>query len=504
MGFAIAFFYTAAATLLLADFEVKALPWVYIFSGIVGYIIWYLSSRLEKRYSFSGLMKIYLGFLTISVLLFAIAISIFHSPWISFLMYIWIRVFVFIVAVVFWGMAARLFNLRQGKRLFGLISSGEVLSNIIGFFSIPLLMKFIITPNLVTIAFVSLVFCFIFLVLILNRFKEQFRQGGKARVIQETTEKKSKPKLTQNKYFKLLFIMALLPMFSMYFVDYFFLAQTKAEFLDKQVLASFLGLFLGFSAAAEFVVKTFFSGRLISKYGIKLGLLALPVLMLFSTFLASLSGTFYGVTAMFFSFVLMTKLFERAVRSSLNDPSFQILYQPLPPENRLFYQFRIEGIPKALGNTLAGLVLLLMTSISTINLVHFNYVFIFILVFWIKIAIDQYKEYRKTLENVIKKQKGNEEKVSNINTEILSEGILHSDIKYFSSLFNIVEKCDAASVPEILKNVLSRSKEEDFSDYLQKIRDNKILQAIDVLEDMLENNEQCEPVERNFRNTEIP
>lgn len=486
MGAAIAFFYTAATTLLLAGFETKILPWVYILSGIVGYIIWFLSSRLEKKYSFSSLMMIYTAFLSITVLLFAIALYIYNTPWIAFMMFIWIRVFLFITAVVFWGISARLFNLRQGKRLFGLISSGEVMSNIIGFLSIPILMKFIETSSLVFIAFVSLVFCFLFLVLLLKRFKDKFQANTLISVDNKQKETK-KPNVYKNKYFQLLFVMAVLPMFSIYFVDYIFLDQTKSEFIDKQVLASFLGLFLGFVAIAEFIVKTFLSGRLISKYGLKLGLTALPVMMLFSTFLASMSGTFYGVTAMFFSFVLMTKLFERAMRSSLNDPSFQILYQPLPPDERLHYQSRIEGIPKALGNTLAGLVLLALTSISAINLVHFNYLFLIILLFWIKTAFEQFKTYRSTLQNVISEdEKIEKESKEKSNLNILTEGLINADKQNFVSLYNLLEKSEAAHISSAISFILKNAKDKVVSVILDEIKKNKLIETLDSIDDLIE------------------
>ncbi len=490
MGAAIAFFYTAATTLLLAGFETKILPWVYILSGIVGYIIWFLSSRLEKKFSFSTLMKVYTAFLTITVLLFAIALYIFNTPWIAFMMFVWIRVFLFITAVVFWGVSARLFNLRQGKRLFGLISSGEVISNIIGFLSIPILMRFIETSSLVVIAFVSLVFCFLFLALLLKRFKDKFQTDALIPVDSKQEEKEKEKKKTnvyKNKYFQLLFVMAVLPMFSIYFVDYIFLDQTKSEFIDRQVLASFLGLFLGSVAIAEFFIKTFLSGRLISKYGLKLGLTALPVMMLFSTFLASLSGTLYGVTAMFFSFVLMTKLFERAIRSSVNDPSYQILYQPLPPNERLYYQSRIEGIPKALGNTLAGLALLALTSISAINLVYFNYLFLIILLFWIKTALEQFKTYRSTLQNAISEDENIEKKTkAKDNLNILTEGIINADKENFVSLYNLLEKSEAAHISPAISFILKNGKDKLVKDILNEIKKNKLVETLDSIDDLLE------------------
>lgn len=485
MGAAIAFFYTAATTLLLAGFETTILPWVYIISGIIGYVVWFLSSYMEKRHSFPSLMRIYLIFLTSSVLIFAIVLNIFSTPWIAFLMFIWIRIFTFITAVVFWGVAARLFNLRQGKRLFGLISSGEVLSNIIGFLSIPLLMRFIITPTLVIIAFTSLVFCLIFLLLILSRFKDKLQKTKE--VLKAEVKETTRPKIKYDKYFKLLFLMALLPMFSIYFIDYIFLYQTKVEFTDKEVLASFLGLFLGFVAIAELLIKTFATGRLISKYGLKLGLSALPIMMFFSTFLASLSGTLYGVTAMFFSFVLLSKLFERALRSSINDPAFQILYQPIPQEERFLYQSRIEGIPKALGNTLAGIVLLIMTSIKGLNIIHFNYVFLIILAYWIRLAFLQFKSYRNKLQEAIDKKEHTERIFDeSTNLGILSNAILKNPKDHFSPLYYLIEKSEPANTEFALEHLLNNANNK-MKEILQEITNNKIVEAVDLIEDIIKN-----------------
>ncbi len=485
MGAAIAFFYTAATTLLLADYETSVLPMAYILSGLLGYFIWFLSSRLEKRYSFSNLMFIYLGFLILSVLFFVVGVSYFHSPWVSFVMFIWIRVVVFGTAIIFWGVAARLFNLRQGKRIFGLISSGEVLSQIIGFLSIPLLMQVFTTSNLVFIAFLNLLLCLLILYLITRNFAEKLSSIPQKKRKAISGQNK-RPSINKQKYFYLLFTLALLPMFSIYYVDYIFLGQTKIEFPDQALLASFLGLFLGFVALTEFVLKTFVSGHLISKYGIKLGLIALPVSLLFSTVFASIAGSIYGTTALFFSFVLMSKLLERAVRSSINDPSFQILYQPIPVDYRLYYQSRIEGIPKALGNLAAGIILLIFTSLGFLNLVHFNYFFVLILLFWISIATKQYQEYRSTLKKIISEEKTHKSKVNGraSNLEILTTTLINSDYKYFKQIFHFFNKSESAQLSSAMEYLLKKSPDSLIKAILNEIQQQKMVQLIKLLEEL--------------------
>ena len=60
----------------------------------------------------------------------------------------------------------------------------------------------------------------------------------------------------------------------------------------------------------------------------------------------------------------MTKLFERVFRPAINDPSAQILYQPIPSDQRLRVQSRIDGVAKPLGVLLVGCVLMAFEQIG--------------------------------------------------------------------------------------------------------------------------------------------
>ena len=52
-----------------------------------------------------------------------------------------------LVRLGYWGLAGRLFDLRQAKRLFGLVGAGEELSTIVALFSTPLLIRAIGEPT---------------------------------------------------------------------------------------------------------------------------------------------------------------------------------------------------------------------------------------------------------------------------------------------------------------------------------------------------------------------
>src|SRR5205085_6243572 len=52
-----------------------------------------------------------------------------------------------LVGLGYWGLAGRLFDLRQAKRLFGMVGAGEELSTIIALFSTGLLIRLIGDPT---------------------------------------------------------------------------------------------------------------------------------------------------------------------------------------------------------------------------------------------------------------------------------------------------------------------------------------------------------------------
>lgn len=486
MGGASAFFYTAATSLFLENFDTKMLSYAYIASGVTGYLIWVISSKIEKKFTIQHLLITYLVLLTVSVMLFSLSEYFFPFRWLSFLMYVWIRAFTFIGAVVFWILAGRLFDLRQGKRLFGLISSGEVISDIIGFFSIPILLQIISASDLIFIAFIALLLCVAILIYITKVFKSQLSSKS-IQVNSETPAISSSLfGLLKTKYFAYLFFLALLPMFAIYYVDYLFLDQTKLEFPDRNVLASFLGVFFGITAIAEFILKTFLSGRLISKYGIKLGLSILPIILGVCALFAILSGSIFGTTAMFFGFIALMKLSERVLRSSLTDPSFQILYQPLPTEERYTFQSKMEGIPKGIGNVIGGFTLLLFTNLSFMNNIHYTLIFLLVLTGWIKIALNMYSEYRSTLKKILTSRKSIENaEVPSNSLQLIKKEFEYSDGDFLVDLNRLFDRIDPLELDDFLPAMLLRGSKSQKHVLLKLIKDKSILTSIDEVELLL-------------------
>lgn len=478
-GASLAFFVTSSTSLFLNIFERDMLSIAFIASGVIVWLVGQGFSKIQKHFNFTKSITGGLGFLLISVILFTGFYIGYNSLVIIFLIYAWIRVFAYIHAVTFWGVAGRLFSLRQGKRLFGLISGGEVIASIVSFMSVPFLLNFLTTEDLLFISGANLLIGFFFMLLIIRKFKNNLSIPVKKKQVTKSQTKKTS--FLENRYYKLFFVIAFIPIFAQFFVDFIFQAQAKIEYPDKEALTAFVGVFFGISSIVEFILKTFISGRLLSKYGMKFGLIAFPAVLAISFILASTFGLIYGAASLFFSFVALGRLFTRAIRTSFNDPATQILYQPLPPEERISFQNRVESGPKAYASIVAGLILFGLAGIPGFSLVYFAVFLLAIIALWYKSAIELFKEYRKVLQKILEKKDNGQEKKTSAYADLISSAFKDENRKkslyrFFRLIFPYLT--DKIAGEENIPAELSPNKTLKFSEIIEFSKSDEAIKRI--------------------------
>jgi len=402
MGVSVAIFYTATMSLFLNSFERSMFPKAYIVSGIVVYLLGFIVSKFQSRFNFSKVSFSLIVFLIITVAGLLILHYFTANKWVYFFLFIWNRVFVFVNGISFWAVVSRVFKPHQAKRLISFITTGDVLSSIISYLSVPLFLGFINTNSLLYISIAALIVCLVMVFRISKKYAIELS------VLVKQTNTKGQNALKyffKSPYYTAIFFMAMLPVVGLFFVEFIFSVESKYIFPEKDTLTSFLGLFFGICAIIELLIKSFLYGRIIEKYGLKLALTILPLGLTIFFGAGALYGTFYGNTFLFFACIVMSRLFMSSFRKSISEPSFQILFQPIPPIERLELQSRIEGGPKALGNILAGVLLMILTYFSFIDSIYIAYIFLAILLAWVWISFKTQKLYIKVLKNLLVDEK---------------------------------------------------------------------------------------------------
>jgi ATP:ADP antiporter, AAA family len=413
MGLFIATISVASQTLFLTYFsESKDLPVALFYSGIFGVIATVVYNFLQNRIPFPLLATISLLIIVATTGFIEFGEGFFEKPEDMYEFgFTQILPFTFITFLVFWGSFGRMFNLRQAKRLVGVVDIGAMLTTIAAYFAIPVILAYfqLETKFLFTIGLGSIIaFLLTFLYL-------TFRHLNKA--ITFAQERKMYKKLEAVDFFKNRYIlyMSLFVIFSMVavtFVDFsFFNVATIYMGETPEKLANFLSLFEGTIVVFSAGVDLFGTDRLNKEYGPRVSLLVNPVLLGLFTIGALVIGLVFGSAAgggsfvVFFMVIALSKLIIRSLKEAVDQPTFKNYLLPIQSDIRIDVQTKIEGIITAFATVVAGGLIILINESGLTNLIYVTIFTLPFLALWYLATNRMHKNYKDTLQHTLVKNK---------------------------------------------------------------------------------------------------
>ena len=409
MGVGTTFFETAASALFLAHFGASLLPYVYIAAAVINTLTGLLYTGVQHRVPFRTLMVATLLLLLGATGAFRVGLLTSSSGALVFLLLVFYRVISALTDLEYWAVATRLYDVRQAKRLFGVIGSGEVAARIAGSFSVPLLVGRIGVANLLLISAAGLAACLLLVVAVLRSppvtpapraMGVRRPAGGVAEML----------RVVRGPYIRLLLAITFFAILSKYLVDYAFLTQMKSRYDGARELASFFGLFSGATQLLSLLTRLLVSGRLLARHGIRAGLLVLPLAHAFCTGLLLIAATRGSAgSAAVFWLVLMNQAIYKTLKHPIDNPSFKVLYQPLRPEQRLAAQIVVETIITPLTTGLAGGVMLLFTVVISYDAALFSSAMLAVFAAWVVMAVRGGRAYSRALNEALRSRIVDEE-----------------------------------------------------------------------------------------------
>ncbi len=357
VGFARVFSVTASEPLFLVQWGADKLPYLYIGSALATAAAGAAYTRVAARLSFVTVLVVNLSMLLTVTGAFRLLLTAGGSRSIVLALAIWSFVLGVLLNLGFWSLAGHLMDVRQAKRLFGLIGTGEVVATIAGGLITPLLVRAIGTANLLLVAAAAIAGALGCLIAVSRTSPE--RVVGHEPPVEEQP-RMSTPGLLRQPYVVLMFMYTSVSWLVYYLIDNAFYQQAATRFADDARLASFLGVFLAGAGLLTLVARTLVSGRIITRFGLTAGLLALPVLDAFGAGTLTLVGMVAGTGALVFALATMTKLIDKVIGNSIYQTSFLTLYQPLPGPLRIRAQTVTESFVEPASAACAGLVLLIL------------------------------------------------------------------------------------------------------------------------------------------------
>ena len=405
IGISNAFINIVAFSLFVKTLSIQEIPQAYLVIAASLLVLNLIYEKLEHRFSPLQLVKIILAAYAVVLVLLWADLSfwdkhsaIFILLVVSFLMYM-------LTGYAFWGLVSLLYNIRESKRVFSVVGSGDIPAKLIGYLAAPLIAKIIGYPNLIWLSVVFLlVGLFQFNKVIQKKRWDHIRHKEHNHHHHEVLTIRRKDYLSFFFKNELIFAISLISLVSynvFNLIDFTFLAEVKNKYDSHASLATFIAVFFALGRLIALVAKLVFTSRVIDKLGIVQCLFITPLTLLVFclVFLATGSNSTYAV----YIFGLMALLTE-VLRSTIQEPVFFILFQPLKEQLRLKGHLISKGymLPPSLIIVGLSLILLNRSSIKidinlTVKILLLNLVFWSACIFFLRNA------YLRTLRQSIKK-----------------------------------------------------------------------------------------------------
>jgi hypothetical protein len=349
--------YVSANILLLENHPESSLPLAYIIAALAVMAAGQIYEHYEHHLA---LEKLSLGTMLSSlflVLVVMILLWIGHGMAIAIAIMVGFRVIYLLINLEFWGLSAVVFDVRQSKRLFSVIGSGDMPAKALG----AVLAVLIHSPSVLMILLAVSLVCF---ALAFYTQKLTFKHTAvpnphHARPRQSGL---SESKLVQ-KYFggnRLLTALCLGTVAiaaAATWIEYHFFVNVKYKFHSQHDTIVFVGSLLTATYVISTFVKLLFSGKIVERFGVKITLYLLPLTTVLVSLGLIVSSYFRKDEPSLLVYYCIAYLLFELIRRTLFDPVFLVLFQPLSTKNRLKGHTLAKGLYEPLGMLIAGVLL---------------------------------------------------------------------------------------------------------------------------------------------------
>jgi AAA family ATP:ADP antiporter len=305
-----------------------------LFTGtfIASFIFAPLYAGLASRLKLSTFLPWVYGFVAVSILIFyaLFALGAEHDRWVAAAFYIWVSTFNMLIISVFWTFMADIFSRTQAKRLFGFIAAGGTVGGIAGPAVATFLAKLVGNGGLMLISAGGFVVT-AFIVVSIAGEKERLIAAAGAEAQRTTLNHRlggGNPfdgfVLLMRSPYLLWVALFLLLMTWISTIVYIQLGDliTKAFPSREARTQAYASIDLAVNSAAV-VLQLFGTGRIISRFGVKTGLLLNPVIMV----VAFLAIVFSPVLLVLGSIQVIRRVAEYAIAKPTREMLFTVVDQ---------------------------------------------------------------------------------------------------------------------------------------------------------------------------------
>lgn len=270
----------STVALFLDEYGADPLPLMYIASAVIGFGLVVLYSWLQKIFPLRWVIVAIAPCMVTPLVLLVFLHWEIHISYLTvvivFLMRLWVDALYVVNDLNTSIVANQLFNIREIKRTYPLVSSGLLVADVISGFSLPWLLEYAKLSKVIVIACAVIILGSVILLYLSHHYRTSFPDAPQRLQAPEEASRHHRLKEPLKVYIWQLFAFVGLLQVLGLLIDFQYLRELKSNF-DEKELASFLGLFGGMVGLCELMTQWFISSRLIERIGVFFAAALLPI-----------------------------------------------------------------------------------------------------------------------------------------------------------------------------------------------------------------------------------
>ncbi len=320
--------------------------------------------------------------------------------WFLSALFVFVDVASSLVVLQFWTFAGEIFNSLEAKRLFGLISGGSTIANVLFGAFITTIAARVGPDRLLFVVMASLTVCIGCVAHLGRRYAALLADaaggepGGAAAgrgSLERDLRGVLRPPLVRTMS-GILIVVAVVSSIADYQLD----LGLKAHYGgDGQGIVGFLGRFRLMAGMAAGGLQFLLAGRLLARFGVVAVLLLLPTAVMLGAGSILLTGGMLWAAA-------MPRACDVVLKYSVHDPAFGLLFLPIPATLRAKARAVLDGVVKPPVVMAIGLIFLWSGQRGSATVVQWAYVTLALVAVWVALVLRAGQQYVASLAQSIR------------------------------------------------------------------------------------------------------
>ncbi|MEG5175498.1 HEAT repeat domain-containing protein [Microcoleus sp. B3-D7] len=362
--------------LFLDEFGADKMPWIYIASAFIGSGLGFVYSWLQKILPLRRTVVVVLAMMSIPLFLFRFGIG-YENTQIAgvsiafitiFLMWLWVEACYVLNDLNTSITSNQLFNIREIKRTYPLVSSGYLVAGVVSGFSLPVLLYVVGLKNVTLISGLMVATGSVLLYYLTEKYSQAFPETAHWT---DDDEDDDQEEFTARK------VTGPLQKYAVPLVSFFILAEVVYVLVDFQFysqleyqnpgdgaswIASFLGIYEGIQGLFQVATQWFASSRLVERIGVFVTAMILPAGIAILGVLTI--GASLGQLVSVFIGLILLRFLDELLHYTLLETVSPVLFQPIPDNIRSGIQTLVNGVgePLSCGATGVGILIMLWVT----------------------------------------------------------------------------------------------------------------------------------------------